>query len=56
MPKPALLDVVALLDGRPEQGLARGQVGTIIEELDDAKVRSTSATMRPKLELSGASR
>jgi hypothetical protein len=34
--KPALLDVVALLDDRPEHGLLRGQVGTIADELDDA--------------------
>ena len=30
--KPALLDVVALLDDR--DGLARGQVGTVVELLD----------------------
>lgn len=28
------LDVVALLVGRPEAGLARGQVGTVVELLD----------------------
>ncbi len=32
---PSLLDVVALLADRPEAGLARGQVGTIVEPLDD---------------------
>jgi hypothetical protein len=31
---PSLLDVVALLSDLPAQGLARGQVGTIVEELD----------------------
>ena len=33
--KPSLLDVVALLTDLPTQRLARGQVGTIVEELDD---------------------
>jgi Domain of unknown function (DUF4926) len=28
-----LLDVVALADDMPEQGLLRGQVGTVVEEL-----------------------
>jgi hypothetical protein len=32
---PTLLDVVALLTDLPAQGLARGQVGTIVEQLDD---------------------
>jgi hypothetical protein len=32
---PSLLDVVALLSDLPAQRLARGQVGTIVEELDD---------------------
>ena len=32
---PSLLDVVALLSDVPAQRLARGQVGTIVEELDD---------------------
>lgn len=32
--RPTLLSVVALLQGLPEQGLARGQVGTVVEELD----------------------
>jgi hypothetical protein len=36
--KPVLLDVVALLDDRPEHGLVRGQVGTIVEELDGTTV------------------
>ena len=33
--RPSLLDVVALLADLPAQQLARGQVGTIVEELDD---------------------
>ena len=33
--RPSVLDVVALLTGLPAQQLARGQVGTIVEELDD---------------------
>jgi uncharacterized protein DUF4926 len=33
--RPSLLDVVALLTDLPAQQLARGQVGTIVEELDD---------------------
>jgi Domain of unknown function (DUF4926) len=32
---PSLLDVVALLTDLPGQRLARGQVGTIVEQLDD---------------------
>jgi hypothetical protein len=32
---PALLDVVALLADRPELGLFRGAVGTVVEPLDD---------------------
>ena len=33
--RPALLDVVALLDDRPEAGIvARQEVGTVVEELD----------------------
>jgi len=32
---PSLLDVVALLADIPAQRLARGQVGTIVEQLDD---------------------
>ena len=31
---PSLLDVVALLADLPAQGLARGQVGTVVEQLD----------------------
>jgi len=31
---PSLLDVVALLTDLPAQRLARGQVGTIVEQLD----------------------
>ena len=33
--RPSLLDVVALLTDVPAQQLARGQVGTIVEQLDD---------------------
>ncbi|MDI1263034.1 MAG: DUF4926 domain-containing protein [bacterium] len=33
---PALLDVVALLSDLPAQRLARGQVGTVVELLDDS--------------------
>jgi Domain of unknown function (DUF4926) len=33
--RPSLLDVVALLTDLPAQRLARGQVGTIVEHLDD---------------------
>jgi hypothetical protein len=36
--QPALLDVVALLADVPGQGLARGQVGTVVEPLDDRTV------------------
>jgi hypothetical protein len=32
---PDLLDVVALLSDLPAQRLARGQVGTIVEQLDE---------------------
>ena len=32
---PSLLDVVALLTDLPAQRLARGQVGTVVEQLDD---------------------
>jgi hypothetical protein len=32
---PSLLHAVALLTDLPEQRLARGQVGTIVEELDE---------------------
>jgi Domain of unknown function (DUF4926) len=31
---PSALDVVALLTDLPAKGLARGQVGTIVEQLD----------------------
>jgi hypothetical protein len=31
---PDILDVVALLTDRPTDGLARGQVGTVVEPLD----------------------
>jgi hypothetical protein len=33
--QPSLLDVVALLSELPSEGLARGQVGTVVESLDD---------------------
>jgi Domain of unknown function (DUF4926) len=33
--RPSLLDVVALLTDLPTPRLARGQVGTIVEELDE---------------------
>jgi Domain of unknown function (DUF4926) len=33
--RPAVLDVVALLADLPAQGLARGQVGTVVESLDE---------------------
>ena len=33
--RPFVLDVVALLVDLPAQRLARGQVGTIVEQLDD---------------------
>ena len=32
---PAALDVVALLADVPSEGLARGQVGTVVESLDE---------------------
>ena len=32
---PSVLDVVALLKDLPAEGLERGQVGTIVEQLDD---------------------
>jgi hypothetical protein len=32
---PSVLDVVALLTDLPTQRLGRGQVGTIVEQLDD---------------------
>lgn len=33
--KPSELDVVALLKDHPKGGLSRGQVGTIVEALDE---------------------
>jgi hypothetical protein len=33
--RPSLLDVVALLADLPAAGLARGQVGTVVESLDE---------------------
>ncbi|WP_354036298.1 DUF4926 domain-containing protein [Bradyrhizobium sp. S3.2.6] len=35
---PTVLDVVALLTNLPENRLARGNVGTIVEELDNETV------------------
>jgi Domain of unknown function (DUF4926) len=35
---PSVLDVVALLAERPAEGLARGQVGTVVEALDGGTV------------------
>lgn len=35
---PAVPDVVALLADRPADGLARGQVGTVVEALDSNTV------------------
>ncbi len=32
---PSVLDVVALLTEHSAEGLARGQVGTVVEQLDD---------------------
>ncbi len=36
--RPSLLDAVALLIDVPERALARGQVGTVVESLDEATV------------------
>jgi hypothetical protein len=36
--RPAVLDVVALLTDLPSAGLARGQVGTVTEELGPSNV------------------
>jgi len=33
--RPSVLDVVALLADLPAAGLARGQVGTVVESLDE---------------------
>jgi hypothetical protein len=33
--RPSVLDVVALLTDHPAEGLARGQVGTVVAQLDD---------------------
>ena len=35
---PSVPDVVALLNDRPVDGLARGQIGTVVESLDDKTV------------------
>lgn len=34
--RPELLDVVALLTDRPDLGLSRGAVGTVVEPLDES--------------------
>jgi hypothetical protein len=34
--RPALFDLVALLTDRPDHGLSRGAIGTVVEPLDDA--------------------
>jgi len=36
--EPGVLDVVALLTDSSAKGLARGQVGTVVEELDSGTV------------------
>lgn len=36
--RPSVLDVVALLTDLPAAGLARGQVGTVVELLDEKNV------------------
>jgi hypothetical protein len=36
--QPSLLEVVALLSDLAEQGLVRGQVGTVVELLDEGMV------------------
>jgi len=48
MPKDSfkLLDVVALREDLLERGLVRGQVGTILELLAPASLKSSSATMK----------
>lgn len=38
MPALELLSVVALLRDNPEHGLVRGQVGTVVERLDEGVV------------------
>jgi hypothetical protein len=35
---PSLLDVVALLTDLPAQKLVRGQIGTVVEQLDDSSL------------------
>jgi hypothetical protein len=36
--RPCAFDVVALLEGLPAERLARGQVGTVVETLDERTV------------------
>src|SRR6266702_2867749 len=47
--RPSLLDVVALLADFPAQQLARGQVGTIVEQLDDRADLPAGGSARPAL-------
>ena len=58
--RPSVLDVVALLQDLPAQRLARGQVGTIVEQLDennslvefsDDQGRAYAVTPCPRAEL-----
>ena len=57
---PSLLDVVVLLADAPGEGLARGQVGTVVEQLDDKVLlvefsddqgRAYAVVPRPRAEL-----
>ncbi len=41
--QPAILDIVALLADLPAAGLGRGQVGTVVVQLDDAAVLADRA-------------
>jgi hypothetical protein len=36
--RPSVFDVVALLEARPADGLARGQVGTVVEALGNGNL------------------
>jgi hypothetical protein len=58
--RPAVLDVVALLADLPREGPARGQVGTVVEPLDERTVlveftddqgRAYAVTACPRAEL-----
>ncbi len=48
---PSVLDVVALLMDLPPQRLTRGQVGTIVELLDNETLLGSSATTKALLTL-----